>query len=213
MTVIETEFTLPQSFGVQVTASWATRITRTGGGQEQRTQKWANMLDSLEIVYDMNVPADFKQLQDLFSAVQGRTIGWLITNPVDERTAVPGAAVAFNDVVIGTGDGAQTQFQLVKGYTFGSTTTNRKITRPKVSTVKMGVAGTEINQPADFTVDGVTGIATLTTAPTAGQQVTAGFEFRIPVRFDVDALPAVVASKTAFGLMTSSTVPIVEIRQ
>ena len=214
--VIEAEFTLPPSFGVEPGPNWATRITRTGGGQEQRNQKWKNPLDSLGIVYNNRVPADYAAMLNLFNAVEGQTYGWLIENPLDFDTApTPGTAVNFTDVVIGVGDASTTDFQLIKVYTFGTQSKSRKITRPRNTSpdlVRCGVNGVEVFQPGGFTVNVTTGIVTFSPAPPAGQQVTAGFKFLIPVRFQVDRLPAVVSDRSGAGLVSSVSVPIMEIR-
>ncbi len=211
MTVIETEFVLPLSFGVNIGPSWSTRIAESGGGDEQRIQKWTYPLTRLELVYDTRSPADYAKLLDLFMAVEGKTFGWLFAPPNDKSTALPGGAVNFDDSLIGTGDGVETDFQLAKTYSFGSQVKLRKITRPRVASVRCGVAGAET---AAFTVDAVTGIVTFTVAPGPGQQVTAGFDFMIPVRFDTDFLPGVIGAKNVeVGLLTSSTVAVKEIRE
>ena len=62
---------------------------------------------------------------------------------------------------------------------------------------------------ADFAVDASTGLVTLATAPAAGQAITAGFLFDVPVRFDTDQL---TVSLDHFGAGSISTIPLVEVR-
>ena len=50
---------------------------------------------------------------------------------------------------------------------------------------------------------------TLTAAPAAGQRVTAGFEFDVPVRFDTDRI---VASLSALDAGDIPSIPVVEVR-
>jgi uncharacterized protein (TIGR02217 family) len=60
-----------------------------------------------------------------------------------------------------------------------------------------------------MSVDATTGLVTLAVAPPAGSAVTAGFEFDVPVRFDIDHLAVNVA---AFEAGDIPTIPLVEIR-
>jgi uncharacterized protein (TIGR02217 family) len=88
------------------------------------------------------------------------------------------------DVLIGTGNGSQTQFQLVKKYTSGLVTITRNIRKPVAATVKIWVNGVLKTEGVDYTVDTTTGVVTMAVAPTAGHAVEASFEFDVPVRFD-----------------------------
>ncbi|RMD47084.1 MAG: TIGR02217 family protein, partial [Alphaproteobacteria bacterium] len=61
----------------------------------------------------------------------------------------------------------------------------------------------------DWEVDVTTGVITFTTAPGDGAEVTAGFEFDVPVRFDTDRISVSVAR---FRAGEVPSVPVVEIR-
>ena len=65
-----------------------------------------------------------------------------------------------------------------------------------------------MTEGVDFVVDGATGQLTLTVDPGAGQ-VTAGFEFDVPVRFDTDTIDINLA---AFEAGDIPSIPIVEVR-
>ena len=54
-----------------------------------------------------------------------------------------------------------------------------------------------------------TGIVTFQSAPDEGVEVTAGFEFDVPVRFDTDRIQTSVASFQAGDV---PNVPVVEVR-
>jgi len=60
-----------------------------------------------------------------------------------------------------------------------------------------------------YTVDAATGVVRFATPPDVGVEVTAGFEFDVPVRFDADLIQTSVAGFQA-GDMPS--VPVVEVR-
>jgi uncharacterized protein (TIGR02217 family) len=58
-------------------------------------------------------------------------------------------------------------------------------------------------------MDAANGTVTLAAAPLTGADVTAGFEFDVPVRFDTDELMAMVRGPRLFDL---ERIPLVEIR-
>ena len=60
-----------------------------------------------------------------------------------------------------------------------------------------------------FEVDWETGVLTFDTPPAAGERVSAGFEFDVPVRFDTDRIQVSVASFQAGDV---PHVPVVEVR-
>jgi uncharacterized protein (TIGR02217 family) len=68
--------------------------------------------------------------------------------------------------LLGTGDGAQTQFQLVKHYPSGSVIEVRTISKPVAGTVKVYLDGME--QLSGWSVDTTTGLVTSGTAPGLG---------------------------------------------
>ena len=59
------------------------------------------------------------------------------------------------------------------------------------------------------TVETTTGVITFAYAPDVGVQVSAGFEFDVPVRFDTDRIQTSVAS---FHAGEVPSVPVVEVR-
>jgi len=58
-------------------------------------------------------------------------------------------------------------------------------------------------------VDVTTGTVTFSTTPAAGVQVTADFEFDVPVRFDTDHMAVTIET---YQLHNWQQIPIVELR-
>ena len=87
-------------------------------------------------------------------------------------------------MIIGTGDASETTFQLVKLYELGANVVSRTIRKPVSGTVVAGIDGVSKTLGVDFTVNTASGLITWTTAPGSGLDVTAGFEFDVPCRFD-----------------------------
>ena len=65
-----------------------------------------------------------------------------------------------------------------------------------------------VEQLFGWSVD-VTTVVTFSTAPAAGVQVTADFEFDVPVRFDTDHMAVTIET---FRLHRWQQIPIVELR-
>lgn len=110
------------------------------------------------------------------------------------------------DNLIGLGDGATTEFQLYRVYTVGAVSRQRKITRPVAGTVTAEVNGV----PTAVTVDTETGLITFGAPPANTAQITASFEFDLPVRFDSDSIELVALT---LNLDQPVNITLVEVRE
>src|SRR5262245_58152122 len=97
---------------------------------------------------------------------------------------------AASDQLLGTGDGDPAEFQLVKRYGAGGSQYVRLILKPVAGSALVAVEGVPQESGTDFTLDAATGIVTFLPGyiPADEAEVTAGFEFDVPVRFDTDRL-------------------------
>jgi uncharacterized protein (TIGR02217 family) len=103
-----------------------------------------------------------------------------------------------------------TLFELTKTYADAGGATVRRIEKPVEGSVVIAVDGAPLDT-GDYTVDAAAGLVTIApgAAPAPGAQVTAGYEFDIPVRFDIDRIDISLA---AFKAGSVPTVPLVEIK-
>jgi uncharacterized protein (TIGR02217 family) len=106
-------------------------------------------------------------------------------------------------------DGVQTQFQLTKRYASGTEDYLRPIKKPVQNMVQVAVGGDPKVLGTEYDVDYATGIVTFALAPDIGAEMTAGFEFDVPARFDSDAVQTSIA---AFQAGEIPNVPIIEVR-
>ena len=83
----------------------------------------------------------------------------------------------------------------------------RTIAKPVAGTVQMFKDGVE--QLSGWSVDVTTGVVTFGTAPAAGVEITADFEFDVPARFDTDHMA--VTTET-YRLHRWQPIPLVELR-
>ena len=186
-----------------------TEIVTLASGAEERNQIWAHSRRKYNVGAAVRTTADIETVLAFFEERRGRLYGFRWRDLFDRKSCALSAEPSALDQAIGTGNGTQTAFQLVKRSGSSFAPYSRTITKPVSGTVKVAVAGTELTAGVGFTVATTTGIVTLTSAPTSGQAVTAGFEFDVPVRFDTDVIEVDWA---AFRAGQVPNIPIIEIR-
>jgi len=169
--------------GINGGPGFRTFIIENEGGVETRASRWNSERRRWSLSYRGDLEADIYTIIEFYMARSGALFSFRFKDYRDFTTASDGvSAYAFDDVQIGTGDGSETAFQLVKKYSSGAITRTRNITKPVTGSVAVGING--VNQASGWTVDTTTGIVTFTSAPGSGLTVTAGFEFDNHVRFD-----------------------------
>ncbi|MEY5101253.1 MAG: hypothetical protein RJA36_3972 [Pseudomonadota bacterium] len=184
--------------------AWETEVVRTISGHESRLGKWAYPLHRFEIGAGINAPADHATLRAFFINCRGRLHGFRFKDWTDySATHTDGKVTGLTS----------TTFQLVKRYTSGSQTTDRKIVKPIASGFELKNSGTTLTLTTDYTLDATTGIVTTTTSRTAANLTWSG-EFDVPVRFDTDDMQARVLARTpSRGILQQwEGVPLVELR-
>lgn len=179
-----------------------TTVIVLGSGHEKRNIEWARARAAWDISSGVKTAEDMAEVIDFFYARQGRAHSFRFRDWNDYHIGT--AAVPL---VIGTGTGAQTQFQLVKRYTSGAFYFARKVSRPVSATV---LASTNESPTRSYSVDYSTGIITFTTPPANGATVYASAEYDLPVRFDQDELDV---TGVFDGVQHIPSIRIVEIRE
>lgn len=205
----EIRFPTAIAFGSRGGPERRTEIVTLGSGFEERNSPWAHSRRRYDAGYGVRTLDDLHAVIAFFEARHGRLHGFRWKDHADFKSCAPLQSATPLDQTIGTGDGAETGFQLRKTYVSGAQSYVRDIKKPVAGTVRVAVAGVEKTEGADFTVDTATGIVTFTAAPANGASVTAGFEFDVPVRFDTDRLGIDLA---AFDAGEIPDIPVVEIR-
>lgn len=163
-----------------------TDIVELVSGFEERNATMANSRRTYDAGMGLRNVNDLHDVIEFWEARFGQLFGFRWKDWSDYRSCKTKNQPAFTDQIIGTGDGTQTQFQLVKNYTSGAYGYQRKVRKPVAGTVLVGKNG--VNQSTGWTVDTTTGIITFAVAPAAGQSISAGYEFDVPVRFDAAKL-------------------------
>lgn len=183
-----------------------TSIVTVANGVEYRNANWSYPRQEYDIVYGIRDYADLEVVYEFFHACRGMADGFRFKDHMDYKSCALASTIADTDQTIGTGDASETQFQLIKTYTKGANTQNRLIKKPVSGTVV--VALDSVSQASGWTVDTATGIITFASPPGSNVVVSAGFEFDVGVRFNVDHLPS---SHDFFEVGTFSSIPLIEV--
>lgn len=200
---------------------FSTTIQVSAGGNERRNQNWEHPLYRFSLPEAARRHEVFEALKHHWLALRGPLNSFPWRDPLDfasvDLTApnvVP--TLSITDQTIGTGDGVTTAFQLVKQYQAGAETYSRPITLPVVASVVCGIDGKELDDPAlsgfpyTASVERETGIVTFSDPPPDGLEVTAGFLFDVPVRFESDdSLEGMIRSWQVSGF---ADINLIEVR-
>jgi uncharacterized protein (TIGR02217 family) len=205
----EVRFPANLSFGSVGGPERRTEIVTLQNGFEERNTPWAHSRRRYDAGVGLRSLDDVEALIAFFEARRGQLFGFRWKDWADFRSSLATRAVTAGDQQIGQGDGVQTAFALVKTYRSGMETYVRPIRKPVLGTVRVAVGGDAKVEGQEFTVDPATGIVTFSFPPDLGAQITAGFEFDVPVRFDTDRIQTSVASFKAGDV---PSVPVVELR-
>lgn len=180
------DVTLPDGFeyGSAAGAGFATIIESTASGHEFRTARQSQGIHRLSLRAVNWSPAQAKALREFALARRGSLHSFKVRDFSDYTSNDDGTTAPTNlDQEIGTGDGTETTFQLVKTYDLGGVGEYvRTITLPEAATVVVAIDGVD---NANWTLSG-TGEIVFNSAPSNGAVITAGFRFYIAARFALD---------------------------
>lgn len=205
----EVRFPTAIAFGSRGGPNRKTVIATSGSGFEARNSQWADSRRDYNAGYGVKSDDDIHAIIEFFEERRGMLHGFRWKDRFDFSSTLPRSAPAFDDQEIGTGDGVEVNFQMVKWYGSTYAPYSRDINKPVSGTALSGVNGVAKTAGVDFTVDYTTGIITYVVPPPVAHVVTAGFEFDVPVRFDTDSLQI---DLSAFDAGDIPDIPLKEVR-
>lgn len=187
-----------------------TEIVTLASGREERNARWADSRRRYDAGYGIRTLDALHDVLDFFEERRGRLYGFRWRDRSDWKSCPPQQSPSFDDQTLGFGDGQTSAFQLVKQYGSQFAPWSRTIAKPVAGSVRVAVAGSEQTEGANFIVDATTGLVTFLAGhiPPLGAQVTAGFAFDVPVRFDTDEL---IVDLAAFSAGEIPHIPLIEI--
>ena len=162
MAFVEIRFPADISYGSAGGPEYSTDIVITQGGYEQRNINWSQARARYNVAYGVRTQEQLDALIAFFRARKGRADGFRFKDWTDYQAA---------GALVGLGDGAATQFQLVKHYTSGSVSESRDITKPVSGTIR--IYKDAVLQTTGYSVSTLTGLVTFSAAPANGVAITA----------------------------------------
>lgn len=205
----EIRFPANLSFGSLGGPERRTEVVTLQNGHEERNSPWAHSRRRYDAGVGLRSLDDVESLIAFFEARRGMLHGFRWKDWSDYKSCLASALPSALDQRIGIGDGETLVFSLVKTYRSGEETYLRPVAKPVLGTVLVAVAQDPKVEGLEFEVDVTSGQVRFDTAPPLGTEISAGFEFDVPVRFDTDHIQTSVASFQAGDV---PSVPVVELR-
>jgi uncharacterized protein (TIGR02217 family) len=109
------------AYGATGGPEFATTVVATGSGHEKRNVNWSQARGRWDVASGLKKQAQIDELIAFFRARRGKAYGFRFKDWTDYQAT---------GQLLGTGDDALTQFQLVKHYPSGSVIEVRTITKP-----------------------------------------------------------------------------------
>lgn len=212
MSFHEVQFPTEISYGSRGGPGFNTNVLVLDSGAEERVARWSSPRRRYDVRYGIRSRADLQAVLEFYIRRLGPAHGFRYKDWLDFTSASDGmAAPTYLDQLLGSGDGSEVDFQLVKTYTDGIVSRERTITKPVSGTVVVAIDGVE--QLSGWTVSTVTGIVTFSSPPAANKDVTAGFEFDVPVRFGKEADDVLEASIDSYDIGDIGSIPLIEVKE
>lgn len=215
------------SVGAIIGPRWKTSIVEFATGKEQRNQEHVDSRIVADVSQAIQEEAEYDAILDFYRARRGRLHGFRFKDWTDYTLFREPTNPA-------TGDGFVTQFQIIHTYEDVSEPPASTAVRPQVRNILKlrGGTGDPIVTPdspgtqvrnngtlvtiifsgvpgaSEVLVDANTGLLTFGTPPSNGNTVDFTGEFDVPMRFDVDRLPATLDD---FNATSVNGLPLLEL--
>ena len=200
-------FPLAIGQGASVSPGFSTNIVTTISGHEKRNSDWADARLEFDVGPGIRSEEELRVLIAFFRARRGAAKAFRFRDPYDHSSRDMVGEPVPTDQFLGTGDGQQVEFQLVKNYGDpADAPQQRLITRPDPGALQIAVDG---QLTGGWSLE-PTGIIAFDSPPADGSAITAGFLFDVPVRFASDQL---TGSHATFLAGDIPEVLLVEVRE
>jgi uncharacterized protein (TIGR02217 family) len=207
----DVRFPLAVSFGATGGPERRNEIVSLTSGREKRNARFSQSRRHYDAGTGVRSLSDLHDVLAFFEARRGSLHAFRFRDPFDMKSCRPEETVSAADQVLGACDGARTRFTVTKSYGEGEDAYRRLVARPVLDTLRVAVAGVEKASPADWSFDFAAGeiVFEAGSIPGEGADITAGYEFDVPVRFDTERLSV---SLTAFKAGQIPSIQLIEVR-
>lgn len=212
------------SYGSSGGPGFNTSVTTVNSGTEKRNINWIQARHTYDVSFGVRNQEYLNSLIEFFQAMKGKAYGFRYKDWSDYSSSGTDT-ITGDDQLIGLGDSTTRSdgtrdFQIIKSYTLGSQVTDRIINKiVDNATLVVKRHGVTMVETTHYTVDYNTGIITfnygqIPLLDSVGdgsdipEEVTCGYFFDVPVRFDTDEL-SINLEMYEHG---TTNVPLVELR-
>ncbi|MDZ4306611.1 DUF2460 domain-containing protein [Allopontixanthobacter sp.] len=188
---------LPDKFSRGSSGGFAfkTDAVRLVSGEIDREELWADPLGTWDVAHTIQSLEDMAALRAFHRARRGSARGFLFRDFLEYSSAANGIDAPDElDQPLGTGDGAETVFAIIKRYQDAGNTYDWPVHWPVEAAVLVAVNGVVTG---GFTVQRGAGTITFAAPPAPGAVLTCGFEYDLPVHFVEDQLNVTFDTKTS----------------
>lgn len=193
----EIQFPVDISFGASGGPQYSTDLVVTNSGHEQRNINWSSSRASYNVAHAIKTQSQLEDLIAFFRARKGRAYGFRFKDWSDYFA---------NNQKIAVADGIEKQFQLIKSYSSGQQVEKRLVHKPVQNSVEIFVDN--ILQVQNYSINYQNGAIIFDIAPSDSSEISASFEFDVPVRFDTDSLSTSIDDYKVYSWQNISLVEI-----
>lgn len=204
------------SVGTRGGPGFSTSIVEGDSGSSERVSRWANARRKYNAKYGIRTVDDLNVVLSFYIARSGPAVGFRLKDHLDFTTAANHTGSPTNvdcELFPTTATGTSGQFQLRTKYVSGGVTVFRTIQKPRAGTILIARTpsggGGAVNISA-FTPDTTTGLITIASGLTAGDTMTGGCQFDVPVQFAAEIDDVLAASIDNFNSGDIPDIPMVE---
>ncbi len=190
----DVRFPLHLAFGTRGGPARTVDILQLANGTEVRNAKTKHSRRQYNAVAGLKSREQALELLQFYEARFGVLYGFRFRDPLDYEA----------NNIIGIGDGIETTFQLTKTYGAEPHTYIRRTTKPVEGTVTVSVDGVLTAVSVHY----LSGKIQFSAPPNEGAEISARFEFDVPVRFASDRLDIILDD---FGAAQIQDIPLSEI--
>jgi uncharacterized protein (TIGR02217 family) len=203
------------AFGAQFEPQWRTTVVQTAGGYEFAVYNWSANRMTADLSFAVRTESDYSAILVHFNQVRGRARTFPFKNYLDfTATSADGVLLTLAGVAP-TGDGT---FYLNKRYGVGGNAYDKRISRPDNPAIvyRTRSAVTSDITGAGATITYTTGAVAITGHMSGDTYSWAG-TFKLPCRYDTDALPAAIVNRQSGQdgelLVSCDSIRIFEVRE
>lgn len=190
------------SFGSVSGVQYNTDVVTMNSGFERRNSRWHSGYRRFDLRIGPIRLQEMARIKSFFEARHGRLHGFWFRDWIDNHTG--DTEPSPNDEILTPADESRKYFKLFKTNAAGA----KRIVRPELKGFRLAIDGVEKQEGRDYTVNIQNGAVYLAQPLGLTEQLTAGFWFYIPVRFDTDFLAIELVS---FETAKIASLPLVEL--